>query len=156
MEKKEIISNPAAQLAEARAENLKQVESSSLRPHGKMWGMDVFSWFNPLTDDLLTLFQSFPSPITWLGNHAVIESVFAEGLDSLANLKVVCAHNQVDIRLANTEYLEAIHGAKQIKDAFDLIKARKQGNGIILFTASGNEWISQRDAFEYYLKIEQA
>ena len=155
MEKK-IIIDPAQQLAEARAENLKQVESSTLRPHGKMWGMDVFSWYNPLVDDLLTLFQSFPAPITWIGNSSMIENVFASDTDSLVNLTVVCAHNQADFKLANSEYLEAVHGAEEMKSAFEIIKARKQGNGIILFTASGNDWTSQRDAFEYYLKIEQA
>lgn len=156
MEKKKIISNPEQQLAEARAENLRQVESSSLRPHGKMWGMDVFSWFNPLTDDLLTLFQSFPAPIAWIGNHSMIESVFAEEAELLVNLTVVCAHNQEDMKLENAAYLEKYHGTTEIRSAFELIKARKQGNGVLLFTASGNDWSKERDAFEQYLKIEQA
>lgn len=156
MENKKVTIDPTQQLAEARTENLKQVESATLRPHGKMWGMDVFSWYNPLVGDLQTLFQSFPAPITWIGNHSMIENVFAAGSDSLVNLTVVCAHNQVDIKLENAEYLAAIHGANDIKSAFEIIKARKQGNGILLFSASGIDWTTQRDAFEYYLKIEQA
>jgi hypothetical protein len=157
MEKKNVTNQPAQQLAEARAENLiKQAEASSLRPHGKMWGMDIFSWYNPLTDDLLTLFQSFPAPITWIGNHSVIENLFKTDADSLVNLTVVCAHNQVEFALTNAMYLEGIHGAENIKNAFDIVKARKQKNGIIFFTASGKDWMAQRDTFEYHLKIEQA
>ena len=156
MEEKKIIINSSQQLAEARAENLKNVEAATLRPHGKMWGMDVFSWYNPSNDDLLTLFQSFPAPITWIGNKSMIESVFAEASDSIVNLKVVCAYNQVDLKLENANYLDAVHGTEDVKSAFDIVKVRKQGNGIILFTASGNEWATQRNDFEYYLKIEQA
>jgi hypothetical protein len=159
MEKKKVIVQPAQQLAEARAENLKQVELISLRPHGKMWGMDVFSWYNPLSDDLLTLFQSFPAPITWIGNKSMIENVFAEDANLLVNLTVVCAHNQIDFQLANSTnsaYLEAIIGSNDIKNGFEMIKARKQRNGILLFTASGLDWTNQREEFENYLKIEQA
>ena len=155
MEKKKVI-NPAQQLAEARAENLKHVEMSTLRPHGKMWGMDVFSWYNPLVDDLLTLFQSFPAPITWIGNSTMIESLCREALESLVNLTEVCAHNEMDFNLSNIDYLHGIHGAQTVRAAFEHIKSRKQGSGILLFTASGNDWTSQRDDFEYYLKIEQA
>lgn len=156
MEKRKTISSPIERLTEARAENLKQIASSSLRPHGKMWGMDVFSWSNPLVEDLLTLFQSFPAPISWVGNHFQIENVFAEDENLLVNVTAVCAHDQVELKLSNNNFLEVSHGTKDVKSAFEFVKNRKQGNGIILFTASGNNWSSQRDDFETYLNIEQA
>lgn len=156
MEKSKVTIQAAQQLAEARAENLKQVESATLRPHGKMWGMDVFSWYNPLTDDLLTLFQSFPAPITWIGDHSIIKNVFSTSSESLDNLSIVCAHNHGSLELENASYLDETHGAESIKQAFEFVKAKKQKNGIIFFTASGSDWANQRDTFEYHLKIEQA
>ncbi len=156
VEKKKITVQPAQQLAEARAENLKQVASTSLRPHGKMWGMDVFSWHNPLADDLLILFQSFPAPITWIGNQSMLETVFAEEVNLRTNLSVVCTHDQIDLNLKNGEYLDAVLGANEVKSAFEMVKMRKQQNGILLFTTSGSGGPNQRNEFENYLKIEQA
>jgi len=53
-------------LLKARVEGMHQLEKGSLRPHGKLWGMDVFSWYNPMRFELENVLSSFPSPVLWL------------------------------------------------------------------------------------------
>jgi hypothetical protein len=54
--KRKIAENP---LLEARAEALKNAESQSLRPLGKLWGMDIFTWVNPSVYELGQRFIHF-------------------------------------------------------------------------------------------------
>jgi hypothetical protein len=46
MEKKQDL-NLENRLLDFRKESLKKLNTTTMRSHGKLWGMDVFSWFLP-------------------------------------------------------------------------------------------------------------
>ena len=52
----------------ARKESLSRINQTSLRSHGKLWGMDVFSWIHPNLSTIGTTIQSFPFSVRWVSN----------------------------------------------------------------------------------------
>lgn len=60
----------------AKAQELTQLSSStsSLKSHGKLFGMDAFSWHNPNISVLAKTIESFPFKTIWLGNFAEIDA----------------------------------------------------------------------------------
>lgn len=146
------------QLLQARDRNLQQVEKGSLRPHGKLWGMDVFSWYNPMVFELENTLSSFPAPILWFANAGDVSKLIAESADSLVNVRLLCTHDHAGFSLPETVFdeVESCLGAQELQDALELIKAVKRAHGILLFTASGADWKERRDAFEFFLNLHQA
>lgn len=143
-------------LVNARAEGLEHIEKGSLRPHGKLWGMDVFSWYNPVAFELENTLLSFPAPILWLGNHIDIQQLFAENGSQLTNVKLVCVHDATTVEIADGHVLEEIHAKADVKMTFELIRTVKRNTGILLFTASGKNWKVSKEEFEYFLHIHQS
>jgi hypothetical protein len=151
------ISKLANQLLEARNRNLEQVEKSALRPHGKLWGMDVFSWYNPMTYEIENVLNSFPTPVLWFGNSVDISKLLTSNTDCLSNLKMICCHDQADLFLPFEvmNQIETFFGAKEIDDALKMLKTFKKENGILLFTAKGENWKKDKNSFELFLDIHQ-
>ena len=72
IDKKEIV-NSSEQLLQAREQGLKQAQQvDTMQAHGKILGMDTFSWMNPHVDMLATLLASFPFSILWIGTQRQI------------------------------------------------------------------------------------
>ena len=65
-------------LLEARNEGLQNMKETTLRPHGKLWGMDVFSWYKPSIHILSNTIHAFPFPVLWIGNGSDIYSTIEE------------------------------------------------------------------------------
>ena len=145
------------QLLQARDRNLHQVEKGSLRPHGKLWGMDVFSWYNPLVFELENTLTSFPAPVLWFGNDSDVQKLLSENADPLYNVKLVCTHDQAQCSLPEAIFnqIETCVGARELEDALAMIKAVKKSQGILLFTASGEDWKKRKETFEAFLNLHQ-
>ena len=146
------------QLLQARDQSLQQVEKGMLRPHGKLWGMDVFSWYNPMVFELENTLSSFPAPVLWFGNEKDILTLLDENADSLSNVRLICAHDHAEFSLAGKglETVESVLGTAQLKDGLGLIKGLKRNQGIFLFTASGIDWKERKEEFEFFLSLHQA
>jgi hypothetical protein len=144
------------QLLQARTRNLNEI--GILRPHGKLWGMDVFSWYNPTIFEIENTLASFPSPVIWFANEKSVLQLLDTTQNWLPNVKLVCIYDKGGFVLPNEvlDEIETVLGCKEIEDALDLIKVLKMKQGIFLFTASGEKWKEQRDSFESYLEIHQA
>lgn len=148
----------AGQLLQAREAQLQQLENSSLRPHGKLWGMDVFSWYNPAVYELESTLSSFPAPVLWFGNASDVVRLFSEHSDQLGNIRLVCTHDHGGFSLPEEDFgqVESSIGSQSLDDALKLIRVVKKDKGILLFTASGEDWKARRDAFEFFLSIHQS
>ena len=58
-------------LLQARTEGLK-TQGSPMRPLGKLWGMDVFTWLNPNPGLLVNTLQSFAVKIVMLSSNEAV------------------------------------------------------------------------------------
>lgn len=155
-QKKEHIQS-GEQLLHARERNLKHVEKSSLRPHGKLWGMDVFTWYNPTTFELENTLTSFPFPVIWFGNHADISALIKTSTDAWSNLHTICVYDSgfVEIPEEAMHMIENVLGVLEFKDMFEFIRTFKQKNAIFLFTASGENSSEHKKQFEDFLHLHQ-
>lgn len=148
---------PKEQLLQTRERNLELVEKSSLRPHGKLWGMDVFTWYNPATFELENTLTSFPFPVIWFGNHADISALIETSTDAWSNLHTICVYDSgvVEIPMDAMHTIENVLGVQHFQDMFEFIRTFKQKNAIFLFTASGKNSSEHKKQFEDFLHLHQ-
>lgn len=158
MEKQNTSLKKDEQLLQARQEALHKAESTSIRPHGKFWEMDVFSWFTPDIQHLATTIQAFPFPVIWIGNSAVMQEVIALDQSITTQLHAVFATDNARFAVDLTEksWIRTITGTNAIEDALALIKGVKQKNTVLLFTASDEDWQHSKLVFEEFLKTNRS
>jgi hypothetical protein len=144
-------------LLEARRESLHQLNESSIRPHGKLWGMDVFSWFNPTPSLIANTLHSFPFPAIWIGNGAVIAKALAEDELLLNNLSAIISYDSSIFNLENhwLDKIENCVGTQSVEEAFHFLKMVKAPQTILMFTATGENWEENKKEFEDFLKLVQ-
>lgn len=147
----------ANQLLEARNRNLAQVEKSALRAHGKLWGMDIFSWYNPMTYEIENILNSFPTPVLWIANAEDISKLVSENTDCFSNLKMICCHDKANLSLSfeAMNLIETFFAANELDDVLKMLKTFKKENGILLFTSKGENWKKDKETFELFLDIKQ-
>jgi len=142
------------QLLRARNEGLKLFRDSSMRPHGKLWGMDVFSWFNAEPSSIANTLHSFPFPVVWVGNGRDIKEALTEQEVVLSNLRAVVIYDS-NIFNFNDSWLDGLKncaGTQTVEDAFEFVKMLKAPQTVLIFTASGEKWEEQKESFEEFLK----
>ncbi len=83
---KETKLNSAQQLLSARQETLQKLQTTAMRPHGKLWGLDVFSWLEPDMELLANTIHSFPFQVVWISNKEILEGVVAADPQILSNV----------------------------------------------------------------------
>lgn len=142
-------------LLEARKEGLNKMHETSMRPHGKLWGMDVFSWVNPSTEMISNTLHSFPFPVIWIGNGSdIIQSLNEEEL-VIHNLRSVITHDTNIFNLKDSwlEGLKNCAGTDSVEAAFHLVQLFKAPQTVLLFTASGEKWEEDAAQFEEFIKL---
>lgn len=144
-------------LLEARREGLKQIHETSMRPHGKLWGMDVFSWFNPTPDMVANTLHSFPFPVIWIGNGTDITQALTEEELVINNLRSVISYDTNVFNFKGTwlDGLKNCAGTSSVEEAFHFLRMFKAPQTVLMFTASGDNWEEQKVAFEKYLELVQ-
>lgn len=151
------ISKLANELQEARNRNLAHVEKSALRAHGKLWGMDVFSCYNPTTYEIENILNSFPAPVLWIANCEDISKLVSENAAYFLNSKIVCCHDKADLFLSfeAMNLIDIFFAAAALEDVLKMLKSFKRENGILLLTSKGENWKNDRVSFEFFLDIHQ-
>ena len=144
-------------LVEARKESLKQMHKTSIRPHGKLWGMDVFSWYQPNAELVVNTIHTFPFPVVWVGNSSDIKGTIALDHSICSHLNALLFHDSAKISLSVEEWLKTktVASVSNLEDALRLLNSFKQKNTVLLFTASGDNWETQKELFENFLSIHQ-
>lgn len=141
-------------LLEARKKALEQVAHGSIRPHGKLWGMDVFSWMNPDVETLSLTIHTFPFPVLWLSPSGLLMAVEAYDADIATNIHTVITYDQRTETEKSGEMLHLIT-TNDIHQAFQEMNALHFKPGIILFCSEGADNEMYQKAFSNYLELHQ-
>lgn len=143
------------QLLQARAEALQQAERQALRPLGKLWGMDVFSWYNPSVYELSSTIQAFPFPVYWLGTAQMIQEMAGVDPETLRGLTWVGQYDHPQVSLPHDVLgpIPLVTATESLEDALVFVKGTKKARHILLFTTAGNEWKTNMQAFEAFVKL---
>ena len=156
MEKQRIISAEELLLG-ARKESLSRINQSSLRSHGKLWGMDVFSWINPNMSTIGTTINSFPFSVRWVGNAHDLISVLESQPELIHKLSAALMFDNSVFTLKNEHLLgiENCVGTTSVEEALRMTKIAAKPQSILLFTASGDNAEDAKNEFERTLNLLQ-
>ncbi|HLP55729.1 MAG TPA: hypothetical protein VK151_11895 [Fluviicola sp.] len=144
----------AQSLLDARQEALKAAEKQSLRPLGKLWGMDVFTWYNPSVYELSATISTFPFPVFWLGNAGLVKELAQVDPKTMRSLAWCGQYDDAQINLPADVLgpMPLVTATENIEDALVLLKNVKQNRHILLFTVAGNEWKTKLADFENFVQ----
>jgi hypothetical protein len=144
-------------LLAARRSSLETSENGLLRPHGKLWGMDVFSWVNPHPGMIANTIHSFPFEVIWMGNENDMLATLCEDDSLCANLNAAIVYDkaQFTFRPEWTKQINNYMCAENLNDALELLKTLKASKRVLLFTVSGPEQTENKTQFENYVKLVQ-
>ena len=156
MEKKQDL-NLENRLLDFRQESLKRMNSTTMRSHGKLWGMDVFSWFLPDPELIANTLTAFPFQVIWLANEEDIIRTINEDNGVIQNLHaVICFDNHI---FSLTDRLlgqvKQVFGTNDLNDAFEFFQMLQGAQRVLLFTSSSRNWEDDKISFENYLSMVQ-
>ena len=125
-------------IAIAEAQEIVSLGSSetTLKSHGKLFGMDAFSWHNPNIFVLEKTIESFPFRTVWLGNAAEIGAyIKSYDLDrkKIERYMVFGESDDIVNDQNNTEHFP------NLNSSFDALEAYSFSPGVLLFTASDSD-----------------
>jgi hypothetical protein len=127
------------QLLQARERGLREAsEVHVMKAHGKVLGMDTFSWINPDLDMLATVIDSFPFAVHWMGSHDQIArclELHPELADSLQSI-VIYDRTLAQISRELLKKVTNIACVDGTTDALQLLKAMQRGKSVFLFTST--------------------
>lgn len=149
--------NLGDRLLDARNEGLKNMRENALRPHGKLWGTDVFSWYQPEVNLLSNTLHSFPFPVVWVGNCEDIKNTIAQDSSVCAQLTTIVSFDNsfFNISIESLDKIINVIALNSLHDALLMLKAMRQKNAVLLFSASGESWFESKNEFEDFLNIHQ-
>lgn len=143
-------------LIKNREEN-SAVKTQSLQSHGKLWGMDVFSWFVPATFELENTLHSFPFPVIWFCSETEFKRLIAQHPDWMAIIKVLCVYDALDASLISSceDQIELAIITQTLEEALEKLKILKTPRGVFLFTAAGENWKAHKQIFDAFITLHQ-
>jgi hypothetical protein len=156
MEKQRTISAEELLLG-ARKESLSRINQTALRSHGKLWGMDVFSWIHPNMSTIGTTITSFPFSVNWVGNAQDLKSALEAHPSLSEKLSAALMFDNTVFALKN-EHLLGIKncvGTGSVEEALRMVKIAARPQSILLFTASGDGAEAAKTEFENTLNVLQ-
>lgn len=126
-------------LLDARKEALEQAKYGSIRPHGKLWGMDVFSWVNPEMEVLISTFHSFPFPVVFICDTTLMEACVENDSTFLMNCHQLYTVQTGDSRqlTLDARYENKWSEMESLSAVFSAIERNKLAKGVVLFCAEG-------------------
>ncbi len=141
-------------LIQARKKGLLKASDTTMHSHGKLWGMDVFSWIHPNPAVLTATMNSFPFPVIWVSSSLEKESIKELTPNGLQNVyySIELAPNQNEIISEENNHILV----NSVSKAFEVIQSIKIKPSILLFTYANSDWEFQRNSFKEYLSLAQA
>ncbi len=158
MEKQRTKVNSEEQLLQARERSLQEAkEVNAMNAHGKVLGMDTFSWINPQIDILSTVIDSLPFNIIWVGNHEQIKNCLELYPNIIKNIQTIIVQDEtilnLDRKLINEiENVVCIEGTSF---ALEFVKTMKQAKSAFLFTTGGANSKRQKENFDQFISLFQ-
>lgn len=132
-----------------------QSNSSPMRPQGKLWGMDVFTWVNPEPGALLSTLESFPFKVLWMGGVEEVSTILSTDDSALKVVDTIVTYNTNVFGLKEDWLGSLVNGAgtESLVDALYFVDYFKAPKTVMLFTSSGEEAIDLLGEFETYIKL---
>ncbi|MEY4571393.1 MAG: hypothetical protein RLZ10_597 [Bacteroidota bacterium] len=141
-------------IVQARKEGLLKMSDTSMQSHGKLWGMDVFSWINPKPNVLSATMGSFPFPIIWIASYQERDEVLQLNIDLTEKIHyTILLENEfeLDSDFSSNDFSIVL----TISEAFTRIEKMKIRPSILLFSYSKSDWEFQKKQFNDYLTLLQ-
>lgn len=129
----------------------------TLRPHGKLWGMDVFSWYKAQAFELENTLLAFPFPICWMGEQREVE-LLLEACPQLASYLhqwIIYDAAEITLPADRVQEMQNVLATASLEDALELLKGVKQRGNVMLFTASSENWKLHQEKFEFFVSLHQ-
>lgn len=148
--------NTEQQLLQARERGLREASQvHAMKAHGKVLGMDAFSWINPDADNLITVIESFPFAVHWIGTHDQIKQCLDARPQLSESLQSVIVYDRarIDVSrevLLNIPMLICLEGTEA---ALDVLKAIQREKSVFLFTTTANE--ERKTIFEAFMEANK-
>ena len=143
-------------LLQSREQGLQEaIQVNSMRAHGKVLGMDTFSWANPQIDALASALTSFPFPIIWIGCEKQIKECLNNYPELSNAIETLLIQNTSELNLdqtvmKNVKNIVCIEGTKY---ALELMKTMKKEKCVFLFTTEGQEAKNDKKEFEQFISL---
>ena len=153
MEKKEI-QKRKEDLLELRNEGRKEAFAiNAMRAHGKIVGMDTFSWINPNIDQLTSVLSSFPFRIIWIATQKQLRHCLDIQPSISKNIETVIIHDTNISDLNEEEFfnIKNIITVSNTKEALQLINTVRKGKCAFLYSTEGNNAKQDKEEFEQFI-----
>lgn len=138
-------------LLQSREESLRMLLEQPLRPHGKLWGMDVFTWANVTPINLVATIHAFPFKVVWVGGCSEILRAIYEDMAICSNLQKIIIHEEQNTVLTDKQKEIGMVFAAEMQQVTQEIRETLPHAKILLFTASGTNWQEQMRVYEEFL-----
>jgi hypothetical protein len=124
-------------LTELRKNDLSRMALTTMRPHGKLWSMDVFAWYNSDPELLTNTILAFPFPVIWMARTSEVTNALTVDPQVAKNIDAILLHSETsDVFNGMTGNVRVV-GFQQIPQAFDFVLTQLGEKRILLFTSSG-------------------
>ncbi len=155
--KTNIKTNLHDQLLQARERGLKNLQEEGLKPHGKLLGMDVFSWQNPDVYLLINTMHSFPFPVIWIAQSVDWDRVISEDKSILDQLEVTIIYDGPSDERYSVHSKEPFKIVKKssLQNALEYLNRLNAFKSVLLFTSSGADRMDRLEEFNEYLTMHQ-
>lgn len=156
MEKQRTKLSTEEQLLQARERGIQEAQQvNAMNAHGKVLGMDTFSWINPQIDMLATVIESLPFNIIWVGNHTQIKACLEIHSNTIDNIQTLIIQDKTALNvdrniLHEIQNIVCIEGTMT---ALEFVKTMKKRKSAFLFTADGNNAKEQKEMFEQFISL---
>ncbi|MBL1281403.1 MAG: hypothetical protein COA33_014085 [Fluviicola sp.] len=144
------------QLLRSREEGLQDaLQVNAMCAHGKILGMDTFSWINPQMDALSSALQSLPFDIVWVGNHEQIINCLDIQPELAKSIETIIVHDNpiLNLKKETLDKIKNIVCLEGVSHALELIKAMKKEKCAFLFTTMGANAKKDKEEFEHYISL---
>jgi len=153
MERK-IIQKNKENLLELRKEGKKEAFAiNAMQAHGKIMGMDTFSWINPNMDQLSSTLTSFPFRIIWISTQQQLKNCLAIEKTLSKNIETIILHDKTTSEFNENDFfsIKNIIAVQNTKEALQLLSAVKKEKCAFLFSSEGSNAKNDKQEFEKFI-----
>ena len=148
--------NVEEQLLQLRKDGLQTAtQINAMNAHGKILGMDTFSWINPQIDALASAIKSFPFKVIWIGDSQQIEKCLSVFPDSIKAIDTVIIQDKAELNLDKNSFwnVSNIFCLNHPKESLNLLKTVKKEKSIFLYTTGGHNASENKATFNEFISL---
>ncbi len=150
----EVHINSALQLLQARKDALDRMNREPMRPHGKVLGKDLFTWFDFQIEDFVNTILSFPYPVHWIAKKDDALTVFSLSKQVIDKMETVALYDTPKFQLPSeiADKITNCVAAESLDDALTMMRAIKPGKSVILITGKSSDWEENKQNIEDFIE----